>query len=58
VDNKYSPENEFSVKWDTVPGLIEMFQNYIPDFNPKNITISEKDRDGHSYQELEKEVVF
>jgi hypothetical protein len=35
-----------------------MFQNYIPDFNPKNITISEKDRDGHSYQELEKEVVF
>jgi dTDP-4-dehydrorhamnose 3,5-epimerase len=58
VDNKYSPENEFSVKWDTVPGLTEMFQNYIPDFNPKNITISEKDRDGHSYQELEKEVVF
>lgn len=58
VDNKYSPENERSLLWHTVPGLYDEIVSRIDDFSEKNLTISEKDQKGHHYQDLIAEVVF
>ena len=44
MDDLYSQPSESSILWNSVSGVVEGINEFIQDFNPEDILISDKDK--------------
>lgn len=51
VDNRYFPESEGSIKWDSIPYIVKTIEENIVDFNKNELIISDKDNKCETLEE-------